>query len=178
MRRILCVTAFALVLAPVLAIAADFPLTEKNTAVKFIGAKPKGKHEGGFKAVTGNASVDGADLTTLKISLDIDTDSLYTDNEKLTAHLKSPDFFGVKSNPKAKFVSTKVEKSGDSHKITGDLTLLGKTKSITFPATVSVADGGLNLSSSFTIDRTQWGMTYGPGKVDNDVKLTVSVKTK
>jgi len=156
MRQVLCVSAFTLMLAPALTIAADFPLNEKNTTVKFVGSKPKGKHDGGFKSVSGNASVDNNDLTSLKISLDIDTKSLYSDNDKLTKHLQSPDFFGVENNPKAKFVSTKVEKSGDNYKITGELTMLGKTKSIDFPATLAVGADGLTVSASFTIDRTQW----------------------
>src|SRR5207248_2317220 len=100
-------------------------------------------------------------------TLDIDMNSLYTDTDKLTTHLKSPDFFGVKSNPKSKFVSTKVEKAGGDYKVTGDFTMLGKTKSITFPAKLAMTADGLSVSSAFTIDRTQWGMTYGQGKVDN-----------
>jgi polyisoprenoid-binding protein YceI len=168
----------SLVLAPVLASAADFPLSDKNTTITFVGTKPNGKHEGGFKKVSGTASVQNKDLTTLKITLDIDMNSLYTDEPKLTGHLKTGDFFGVKANPKSKFVSTKVEKAGDEYKITGDLTMVGETKSVTFPATVAVTADGLTLSSSFTIDRTQWGMKYGKGKIDDNVKLTVSVKSK
>src|SRR3982750_1612450 len=98
-RRILSAAVLALVLAPALALATDFPLTGKNTTIKFVGSKPGGKHDGGFKNVSGTASVAGADATTLKIALDIDMDSLFSDNGKLTDHLKSPDFFGVKSNP-------------------------------------------------------------------------------
>src|SRR5436190_941267 len=113
LRRIVCVSALALMLVPALASSADFPLTGGNTTITFIGTKPNGKHEGGFKAVTGTASVDNNDLGTLKIKLEIDMESLYSDNPKLTSHLKSGDFFGVTSNPKSKFASTKVEKSGD-----------------------------------------------------------------
>src|SRR5262245_18788281 len=98
LRRILSVSALAFLMAPVLVFAADYPLTDKNTTITFVGSKPQGKHDGGFKADSGAASVDKGDLTTLKISLDIDTTSLYTDTPKLTDHLKSPDFFGVKSN--------------------------------------------------------------------------------
>jgi polyisoprenoid-binding protein YceI len=178
MQRISGVTALTLMLVPAFALGGDYALTDKNTTITFIGSKPGGKHEGGFKSVTGAATVTGNDLTTLKVTLDIDMNSLYTDADKLTAHLKSPDFFGVKSNPKSKFVATKVEKSGNDYKVTGDFTMLGKTKAITFPAKLAMTADGLTVSSSFTIDRTQWGMTYGQGKVDNDVKLTISVKAK
>jgi polyisoprenoid-binding protein YceI len=172
-------SALTLILTPVLANAADFALNEKNTTITFVGTKPGGKHDGGFKKLTGTASAQNNDPATLKISLDIDANSLYADNPMLTNHLKSPDFFGVKSNPSAKFVSTKVEKSGGSYNITGDLTMVGKTNSITVPATVAIGADGLTLASTFIIDRTQWGMNYGSnGKVDNKVKLTVNVKAK
>lgn len=173
-RRFLAVAVLAAL--PVFALATDFPLTSSNTEVKFTGTKPNGKHDGGFKTVTGTANATGTDATTLKIKLEIDTNSLYSDNDKLTTHLKSPDFFGVKSNPKATFASTKVEKDGADYKVTGDFTMLGQKKSITFPAKIAVKDDGVTLTSTFSIDRTQWGMTYGQGKVDNMVELNVSVK--
>lgn len=173
-RRILALAVLASL--PLLSVAADFPLTGANTTIKFVGSKPQGTHEGGFKGVTGTASVTGTDAATLKIALDIDMDSLYSDNEKLTAHLKSPDFFGVKSNPKAKFVSTKIEKAGDDYKITGTFTLVGQTKAITIPAKISATGDSLTVTSTFSIDKSQWGMTYGKGKIDDQVKLTVSLK--
>lgn len=178
LRRIAAFAIVALILAPVLGFAADFPLTDKNTTVKFIGAKPKGKHEGGFKSVSGTASVKDNDPTSLKITLDIDMASIYTDVANLTNHLKGPDFFDVKANPKAKFVSKTVEKSGDGYKITGELTMAGKTKEISFPAKLAVDADGVTLSSSFSIDRTQWGVgaTFPPAKIDNEVKMTVNVK--
>jgi polyisoprenoid-binding protein YceI len=153
-------------------------LTGENTKVTFVGTKTDGKHEGGFKALTGTATVTGDDLTTLKLEVEIDMDSTWSDNEKLTGHLKAPDFFSVKDYPKAKFVSTKVAKTDAGVTITGDLTLRGKTNSISFPATVSAADGKLKLTSSFTIDKTQFGMTYGAGKIDDKVALTVAVDAK
>jgi polyisoprenoid-binding protein YceI len=155
-----------------------FTLDGKNTKITFVGSKPQGKHDGGFKAVSGSASADGTDPTTLKLKLDIDTTSLYTDTPKLTQHLKSPDFFAVKTHPKAKFVSNKVEKSGDGYTITGDFTLLGKTKSIAIPARIAVGKNGLTINSQFTINRQDYGMSFGTGKVDDEVKIKVAVNTK
>jgi polyisoprenoid-binding protein YceI len=175
--RIFCGAAAALVaLTGTLLAGGQFALTGKNTIITFIGTKPGGKHDGGFKQLTGTATVVGKDPTTLKVSLEIDMESLYTDTPKLTGHLKSPDFFGVKSNPKSKFVSSKVEKAGASYKITGDLTFAGKTRTLTFPVAISVGGDSLTLTTKFTIDRTQWGMTYGRGKIDDTVTLSVNLK--
>ena len=151
-------------------------MTGENTKVTFTGTKKDGKHDGGFKTLTGTATVDGDAL--IKVEVEIDTDSIYTDNAGLTGHLKSPDFFDVKAKPKAKFVSTKIAKGGKAYEITGDLTLLGKTKSITFPATITASGGSLKIEGEAKIDRNDFGMTYGKGKVDDQVAIKVAVEAK
>jgi polyisoprenoid-binding protein YceI len=177
MRQVLGL--FAVVVAGSVATAADakFALTPENTTVGFVGTKPDGKHEGGFKKVTGSATVTDGDPTKLALDVLIDTDSLWSDDPKLTGHLKAPDFFDVKTNPTAKFVSTKVEKTADGYAITGDLTLNGKTKAVQFPAKISTA-GGIMIDAGFLLDRTQFGMTYGKGKIDDNVAVTVKVAAK
>ena len=163
-----------------MALAADakYALNGENTKVEFTGTKKDGKHTGGFKTLSGNVSVPGGDVTKAAIEVTIETASIYSDNPGLTAHLKNKDFFDVETNKTSTFKSTKVEKDGDGYKVTGDLTLNGKTKSISFPARVSEAGGSFTLTSEFKIDRTDFGMSYGAGKVDNEVALKVDVKAK
>jgi polyisoprenoid-binding protein YceI len=151
-------------------------LTGDNTKITWVGTKPGGKHEGGFKTLTGSATVDGDALT--KVAVEIDTDSLYSDTEKLTAHLKTPDFFAVKDNPKAKFESTKVEKTDKGYNITGNLTINGKTKEVSIPAEVTVAGGSLKINGAVTIDKRDFGMTYGGNKIDDAVAIKVAVEAK
>jgi polyisoprenoid-binding protein YceI len=148
--------------------------------IEFVGTKPEGKHDGGFKSFTVNvAPIPKEDLAGCKITVEIDTDSLWADNPKLTAHLKSPDFFEVRKYPKATFVSSSVEpqKSGDStHKITGDLTLHGKTKTISFPAKVAVTPETVSITSQFTINRHDYGISYGRGKVHDNVTIKAALR--
>jgi polyisoprenoid-binding protein YceI len=153
-------------------------LTGDNTTIKFVGTKPQGKHNGGFKKLTGTATYDGKDVTTMQITVDIDMNSTYADVDKLTNHLKSPDFFDVKNNPSAKFVSSKVEKSKDGYTVTGKLTMAGKTKELSFPAQIQANGDRINLDSTFKINRHDWGISYGKGMIDDDVSLTVALGTK
>lgn len=152
--------------------ADKYTLTGENTKIEFVGSKPEGKHTGGFKTVTGTA-----DTSAHTIEVEIDVNSLYSDDPKLTAHLKAPDFFGVKEHPTAKFVSTKVEKSDKGHTIHGKLTMCGKTHEIHFPADIHVGET-FTLKAEFEIDRTEFGMTYGKGKIDDKVKIKVDVTAK
>lgn len=176
MLRLASAAVLAIAVVGVVAAAPKtYPLTGDNTKVTFVGTKKDGKHDGGFKAVTGSLVVDG-DPTTAKVAVEIDCDSMYTDNEKLTAHLKSADFFEVKQFPKATFASTEIVKADKGYKVFGNLTLHGVTKPVSFPADIVVGGDAVTLTSSFKINRNDWGITYGKGKIDDDVALTVSVK--
>ncbi len=108
------------------------------------------------------------------------TDSLESDSEKLTGHLESPDFFDVQKFPTSTFQSTSIlEKStGDAtHEITGNLTLHGVTKVITFPAKVTKAPDAVTGTAEFTINRKDFGIVY-PGKPDDLIKDDVLLKLK
>ena len=151
-------------------------LTEANTKVEFIGVHVGDKpdpRKGSFAKLNGSAILD---MGTLKaVTVEFDTDSLTTELPPLTTHLKSPDFFDVKQHPTAKFESTTIEPGADGKvNVTGNLTLLGVTKPITMPATVST-EGGLKLTAEFSIDRTEFGMTFGEDKVEKIVAMTVTI---
>jgi polyisoprenoid-binding protein YceI len=177
MRKLLAILLVACLCSPLLAADGKFALDGTNTTVKFVGSKAEGKHDGGFKTVTGTATAAGGNILALKIAVDIDMNSLWADDPKLTGHLKSPDFFDVKRNPTARFVSTKVGLNRDNTcTITGDLTLNGKKKSITFPAKITLTNDKFTLAASFKINRHDFGISYGKGKIYDDVAITVAVK--
>lgn len=180
MRRLFgTATVVALLASPVFAAESKFALDGENTKIEWVGSKPDGsEHEGGFKKLGGSATVEGTDATSLKLDLTIETESLYSDNEKLTAHLLAPDFFSVKKYPKATFKTKKVAETDEGYEITGDLTLLGKKKSVTFPADVTVSDGGLKIESEFEIDRTEFGMNYGKDQINAKVDLKVTLEAE
>jgi polyisoprenoid-binding protein YceI len=149
----------------------------ENSKLQFVcahvGAKPDPR-KGGFAKFSGKAEVDPAAKSLKSLALDIDTNSLWTEFDKLTTHLKSPDFFEVRRFPTAKFESTKIEPAA----ITGKLTLHGVTKEITIPATITVSDAGVRIASEFTINRLDYGISYDPKKVEEKVALTVVVGEK
>jgi polyisoprenoid-binding protein YceI len=149
----------------------------ENSKLQFVcahvGAKPDPR-KGGFAKFSGKAELDPATKSLKSLALDIDTNSLWTEFDKLTTHLKSPDFFEVRRFPTAKFESTKIEPAA----ITGKLTLHGVTKEITIPATITVSDAGVRIASEFTINRLDYGISYDPKKVEEKVALTVVVGEK
>ncbi len=151
------------------------PATSK---IQWTGSKVTGKHDGAFTAFSGYVSlVDNAPEKST-VNVDIETSSLTTDSDKLIGHLKSADFFDVAKFPKATFASTEVKKGGDkgaSHTVTGNLTLHGVTKSITFPANIRATGSGVDVDAEFAINRKDFGLVYA-GKPDDLIRDDVVIK--
>jgi polyisoprenoid-binding protein YceI len=150
-------------------------LNPSNTHIGWIGTHVGDKPDprvGSFEKFTGTAEVD-ADAKKLKsVSLDIDTASLKSPIENLTTHLNSPDFLDTRQFPKATFKSTNIADDGT---ITGDLTLHGVTKEISFPANIAVSDAGLSIKAEFKINRDDFDLGQGQDRVEKDVAITVQV---
>lgn len=161
--------------------AEKYSITPENSKIEFVGSKVTGSHNGSFQQFAGEIHHTG-DVATSHVRITMDTDSLTTDTPDLTKHLKAPDFFDVAKYPQATFESISIKPGGDkgaSHTVTGNLTLHGATKSVTFPATIAVAPDAITVDSSFTINRKDFGINYA-GAADNlirdDVVLTLKIR--
>ena len=138
----------------------------------------KAFHKGGFaprwgtlKLKSGEITVENdavtsgefvIDMTTLKV----DPASVTEADKKpadLEAHLKNADFFDVEKQPTSDFKITAVADlagelpkdavAGANKTISGNLTLLGKTLNVSFPAKVTVAEGKASIEAKFTVNR-------------------------
>jgi len=160
-------------------------VNKSASSIAWLAKKVTGEHNGtvgisaGALNVNGNKLIGGnftIDLKTIK-ALDI-TDPGY--NQKFIGHITSGDFFEIEKFPTASFVITKVA----GNQVTGNLTVKGITKSITFPAEIAVKGGKVTAKASITIDRTDFNIKYGSKKffdsigdkaIYDDFALTVSL---
>lgn len=149
-----------------------------NSEVNFIGSKVTGGHRGGFKTFTGYFTIKDDAPVGNDHKVIIDMKSTFTDDEKLTGHLKSPDFFDVDQFPQASFDVTELKKQSEtSYRISGNFNLHGITKNIQFPATVSTVDGLVKIQSKFDINRKDFGIVYA-GKTDDLIRDEVVIELK
>ncbi len=158
--------------------AKDYKFDQASSKLGWMGSKVTGKHDGSFETFHGNVHVVDGNPEKSNVTVDIDTASITSDTAKLTGHLKSADFFDVEKFPKATFTSTAVRPGGDkgaTHTITGNLTLHGVTKAITFPATVRITGDDVAVDSEFAINRKDFAINY-PGKQDDLIRDDVVIK--
>ncbi len=151
-----------------------------KSKVQALGAKITGTHQVVFPSFAGELKLDGATPTAIQVTVNMG--AMSSDHDKLTGHLKSPDFFDVGSFPTASFASTAIATGSDvagfTHTVTGDLNIHGVSKRVVFPATISVDGGAMKARSEFVIDRQDFGIAY-PGMPDDlikdDVALTIDL---
>ena len=152
---------------------ATYTFSEGST-IGFTGSKVTGSHDGGFKKFNGHLVVKDGVLEAGEVVIDMT--STFSDAEKLTGHLKSADFFDVENIPESTFSITAVSEQADkTYELSGNLTLHGVTKNITFPAQISSTDETLSVQAEFDINRKDFGIVY-PGKTDDLIRDEVIIK--
>jgi polyisoprenoid-binding protein YceI len=155
-----------------------YDFSQANSKIEFVGAKVTGKHDGSLGTFSGKIQSPDGRPESSTVSVEIDAASIAVDVAKLTNHLKSADFFDVEKFPKVTFVSTSVKPGGEknaTHTVTGNLTMHGISKSITFPATIRLAADSAQADAEFAINRKDFGIVY-PGKPDDLISDEVLIK--
>lgn len=145
--------------------------------------------EGYFKDFDLKVVTDREDFVDAKIEFTAKTASIFTDNEKRDAHLRSDDFFNSEKFPEMKFVSKSFKKVGkNKYKLTGDLTIRDVTKPITLDVLYNgtVKDPWGNTKAGFNVtgqlNRFDYGLKWnaltelGGAVVDKIVKLRIHVE--
>lgn len=181
----------ALALVVVLSTVSVTAQTKKiNTAastINWTGKKVTGQHEGTVNLKDGALVFKGTKLIGGTFNVDM-TSLVATDlkagqgKEKLEGHLKSEDFFGIEKFATATLVFKKlVTKAPNVYTVTGDLTIKGITKPVTFDLTTTAN----TASSTVKIDRTKYDIKYGSGSffdnlgdkaISDDFALAVALK--
>lgn len=137
---------------------------------------------GRFNTVEGTYAWDKAKAEDIAFDVVIQTESVDTNHEKRDAHLKGPDFFDVAQHPTITFKAKGTKLDGDTATLKGELTMLGKTQPIEFEMTHTGEGpdpwGGyrMGLLGELTIKRGDFGMSYMPDGLSDEVKITVAVE--
>ena len=124
--------------------------------------------KGSFNGLSGVLTENRNDASLSSVDAAIDIASISTGDAQRDGHLKSADFFDAEKYPQMTFKSTKVEKKGEGdYSVTGDLTLHGVTKPVTFAVEGPSAPGKdpwgntrIGLSATAKINRKDFGLSW------------------
>jgi polyisoprenoid-binding protein YceI len=121
---------------------------------------------GRFNVLRGHLHIDESNPADSWIEAEVDAASIDTQNEQRDVHLRSADFFDVDVYPTITFKSTRVEHiRAQEYKVTGDLTMHGVTRSITFDAEYNGQSNMMGLRAGLTaktkLNRKDFDLSYG-----------------
>lgn len=169
-----------------------------NSLINWEGGKVTGdKHLGTIAIKEGQVSVAEGKVTNGTFVIDMNsinvTDITEADKKAmLEGHLKgttaenADHFFNVSKFPTAKFEITSVVEENGAQMVEGNMTIKEVTKSIKFPAVITITDADVTITSQdFSINRTDFGVNYNSGKfiddlgdnaINDDIKIKLTVK--
>ena len=125
---------------------------------------------GVFRQVTGNGTVTAAGEISGAVT--VAAGSINTKNPVRDRHLRSADFFDVAAHPDIGFAVDDVSPADGGVRVTGRLTIRGRTCPASFDATVSSADDEVGLDGELRVNRADYGMTWnrmGIASMDNTI---------
>ena len=138
--------------------------------------------QGDFPKLSGTLRIDDQDLSKSAVDVTIDVTSIYTRVPDRDKDLRGSDFFDVAKYPTATFHSTQIVKTANgAAKMTGDLTLHGTTKSVTFDVqgptapVMFMGEWHRGATATTTIKRRDFGVSGDYPTVSDDVLLTLDV---
>jgi len=144
---------------------------------------------GFFRDFTGTVNFNSKDITKSTVEFTAKATSVDTGVAARDNHLRTKDFFEVEKFPDITFKSTKVEKKGKGYLLTGDFTMKGVTKSITFPFQIAgwlpaddKSGGKMGMAAETTINRRDYGVNYGTNlpsgiaAVSDDIKIVLQIE--
>ena len=169
------------------AIAAETATTYKvdttKSTIEWVGSKPAGKHNGTIALSNGELSLNNGKVESGKFTIDMNSITVLDlkagdGKEDLEGHLKglgkeedADHFFNTKKFPEGTFEITSVATVDAVTTVSGNLTLKGITKPVSFPAMILVDGNTVTLNSeTFKIDRTHWNVNYASKSVFDNLK--------
>lgn len=145
--------------------------SKKSLLKEYVDSGTIGLREG--SVVIRNGAVASGSLVVDMTTIAASSTGKGTGKDQLSKHLKSADFFDATKYPTATFRLTSFVRQLGDYLVIGDLTVKGITKPVSFPATLTVADGSLTLSGAAKVDRTQYDVRFGSGKFFSNLGDTV-----
>jgi len=180
-----------------------YKIDTSTSSLVWIGTKPTGEHKGTFNILDGQLILQDSTIIggNIKISIsslqNVDLSDKDDMRGQLETELKGPNFFDISKFPLSTFVITEVTPftpamanentillKDATHMVKGNLTLKDSTRSIAFPAKISITPDQVLAQANFNMDRTKWGMKYRADKslqdklINSQVNISLSIVAK
>lgn len=188
MKRPLALLALSIVLAPLAAIAAPWKIDPDHSHLTFtVDNLGFSLTHGQFRKFTADIDFDPENVETSSVSFVIDANSVDTNSKGRDKSIRSKNYLNVKNFPEITFESDTVRLVDENTaEITGEVTIRGETKEVTFMAEmIRIAPNPFSKDQQLAgfavtgvIDRVEFGITYGAPAVGVDINVRLDLQIK
>lgn len=173
---------FSFLIVSFAAFSQKYKTSEAGSKVHFI-IKNFGISTGGdLSGLKGDINFLPANVSASSFNVSVDVKTIDTDNDTRDEHLKSREYFDSEKYPEIKLLSTKISTTSKTKSgwyfFTGNLTIHGITKPISFPFTAIQKGSDYLFTGSVTINRLDFGVGSSSAVLSNTVKISLSVLAK
>jgi len=166
-----------IIAASVLLVLCSFTLVtlkpvDEDDAVTFVIKNFGINTKGSFSGLKGSLKWDAANPAASQVSASVDANTINTNIDSRDKDLKEEKYFNTPKYPTINFTSTAISATS----VTGNLTIKGTTKSITFPITVTPSKAGYLFQGNFTINRRDYDVGGNSMVLSDEVKVTLKVQ--
>jgi polyisoprenoid-binding protein YceI len=192
-RLAIALVALAAATAVASAAATRYTIDKDHTEVGFDVRHIFSRVHGRFNAFSGTIAYDDKVPANIAVDATADAKSVWTDNDRRDAHLRSADFFAADSFPTLSFKSTRVTSVGpNKYKVAGDLTMRGVTKPVVFDGEflgagdVNIGGHSMGAKAGFAattvVNRKDFGISWnklmdsGGLMLSDEVTITLNIE--
>jgi polyisoprenoid-binding protein YceI len=145
--------------------------SDVNFTIKNFGINTPGS----LKGLKGTINFNPADVASSSFSVSVDVNTINTGVDARDNHLKEEEYFDVKKYPVITFSSANIKKDENGYLVTGNLTIKGVTKAVSFPFTVENQNNGILLNGNFSINRKDFNVGGSSAVLGNSVNVSLKV---
>jgi polyisoprenoid-binding protein YceI len=151
--------------------------TEQGSTVTFVIKNLGFDVNGSFKGFDGTINFDPQNSGVSNFDVTINAVTINIDNSLRDEHLKGEAYFDIKNYPRIRLVSTKISGKGGTYLFTGQLTIKGKSKMVSFPFTATATADGFIFKGLFKINRKDFNLG-GTSTIANELEVDLNINAK
>ncbi len=145
--------------------------SEVKFTIKNFGINTSGTLSG----LKGNITFDPLQLSAASFNVSVDVNTINTGIDMRDNHLKKEEYFNAEKYSTISFTSVSVKPADKDYTVTGQLTIKGSTKTISFPFAAAKKDSGMLFTGSFSINRKDFDIGGGSAVMGSNVDISLKV---
>lgn len=165
------ISALIFLTAAITASSQQYKPVDEKSEVKFTIKNFGLNTSGSLNGLQGTIKFDPSNVNASSFEVSVNVNTINTGIDSRDSHIKKEEYFDAAKYSTINFTSTGITKNQNDYTVTGNLTIKGVTKTISFPFSVQNQENGLLFSGNFSINRKDFNIGGSSAVLGNNVDI-------